>query len=64
LNSDSNHSLEQFTQHFFREHGPVTEPTLQGLEVLMSGELARRLEVPDHLIVNPNADASGPHAVS
>ena len=64
LNSDSNHSLEQFTQQFFRVHGAVTEPARQGLEVLMSGELARRLEVPDHLIVNPNADASGPHAVS
>jgi len=64
LNSNSNHSLEQFTEQFFLVHGAVTEHTRQGLEILMPGELARRLEVPDHLLIDPKSSASEPHTVS
>ena len=57
-------TLEQFVRRFFELHGAEMEKTPRGLEVLLPGELAQRLETPDYIHIQTGPEAAGEHAVN
>ncbi len=57
-------TLEQFVRRFFELHGAEMEKTPRGLEVLLPGELAQRLETPDYIHIQTGLEAAGEHAVN
>jgi hypothetical protein len=48
LNSDPNHTLESFVERFFACRGAVVEKRCSGLDLLVPGDLARRVGIPEY----------------
>lgn len=48
MNSDPNHALESFVERFFACQGAVVEKRGSGLDLLVPGDLARRVGIPEY----------------
>lgn len=60
MNSDPNHTLESFVERFFACRGAVVEKRGSGLDLLVPGDLARRVGIPEycHLAVEGESPES------